>query len=144
LETDLISLASYELERFHVVLTTYDVLASEYAAFQDPTGEVKASKSKSKEAPTPTGDSSDSDGFGGSLKARRDALIKANARPRKIKEKASPLFDVNWLRVVVGETKLTLLMTCTQSVQTKRRTSRIGPRRDHLPLPLWSQSIDGP
>jgi len=101
----LTSLASYELERYHVVLTTYDVLASEYAAFQDPTGEIKASKSKSKEAAatTPTVDSSDSDGFGGGLKARRDALVKANAKPKKVKEKASPLFDVNWLRVVVGE-----------------------------------------
>jgi len=96
-------LATYELERYHVVLTTYDVLASEYAAFQDPTGEIKASKSKAKEAVSPVDDSSDSDGFGGSLKARRDALVKASAKPRKVKEKASPLFDVNWLRVVVGE-----------------------------------------
>jgi SNF2 family DNA or RNA helicase len=105
-KTTLTSLASYELERYHVVLTTYDVLASEYAAFQDPTGEIKASKSKSKEAATPTADSSDSDGFGGGLKARRDALMKANAKPKKAKEKASPLFDVNWLRVVVGEHNL--------------------------------------
>jgi hypothetical protein len=33
--------------------------------------------------------------------------MKANAKPKKVKEKASPLFDVDWLRVVVGESNPT-------------------------------------
>jgi hypothetical protein len=51
----------------------------------------------------PVGDGSDSDGFGGSLKARKEALLKSNAGSRqKVKEKGAALFGVDWLRVVVG------------------------------------------
>lgn len=88
-------------------MTTYDVLASEYAAFHDPTGENRASKSKAKEMTSPVDESDSDDGFGGTLKARKEALLKANAKPKKAKEKASPLFEVNWLRVVVGRNTTT-------------------------------------
>jgi hypothetical protein len=95
-------LATAELERYHVVLTTYDTLSSEYATSQDPSSrEEPSTKGKSKSLP-PDAESSESDGFGGSLIARKEALLKANAKPKKTKAKSGALFEVSWLRVVIG------------------------------------------
>ncbi|KIM23238.1 hypothetical protein M408DRAFT_332443 [Serendipita vermifera MAFF 305830] len=116
--------SAYDLEKYHVVLTTYDVLASEFAAFQDPTGEMKAARAKAKET-TPVDDDSDSDdGFGGSLKARKEALLKANAKPKKVKEKAAPLFEVQWLRVVVDEAQNIKNRTAKRSVAASALESK--------------------
>lgn len=71
------------LQRYDVVITTFNTLASEHGA------------TSNKKSPTESDDdSSDS-----------DSVI---AKPKKkavAKKAASPLFEVKWLRVVIGKLK---------------------------------------
>jgi hypothetical protein len=95
-----------DLERVDVVLTTYDVVANEWAARGGPADE-KPSAKKAK-VPKPAENDSDSDGFGGDLKKRKEALMIA-AKGSKSKKAVKPqnaLFQVNFLRVVVDEVRL--------------------------------------
>ena len=96
-----------DLERADVVLTTYDVVANEWAARGGTLDEKpSAKKAKVPKAPAPD-DDSDSDGFGGNLKKRKEALLAA-AKGSKSKKAVRPqdaLFQVNFLRVVVDEVR---------------------------------------
>ena len=86
------TLGKYDLERYDVVLTTYDVLSNEHSAYQ---GGVEVSS----KGATQNSSADSDDGFGGAVKARKDAT----AKPKKTKEKGSALFGVDWYRVVVGQ-----------------------------------------
>ena len=89
------------LKRADVVLTTYDVVANEWAARGSADEKPPAKKAK-----VPS-DNSDSDGFGGDLKKRKEALL-ATTKGSKSKKAAKPqdaLFQVNFLRVVVDEVR---------------------------------------
>lgn len=91
------------------MLTTYDVLSNEHAAHADPIGAASSNRGKSKGPLSHAADASDSDdGFGGSLKARKEKLLQQNSKTKRVKEKGSPLFEVEWLRVVIG-----MIMTLT-------------------------------
>ncbi|KAJ8082179.1 hypothetical protein PM082_008026 [Marasmius tenuissimus] len=84
-----------DLRKSHVVVTTYDTLKSEYAAFSPPAkDESKSSKSKAKKSPRDGSDSDSSEGehFGRPPK-------KAGTKS-KIKD---ALFRVKWFRVVLDE-----------------------------------------
>lgn len=94
-----------DLERADVVLTTYDVVANEWAARGGSVGEKPPAKTA--KVPKVPDDDSDSDGFGGDLKKRKEALLAA-AKGSKSKKTLKPqdaLFHVNFLRVVVDEVR---------------------------------------
>ncbi|KAJ7681794.1 SNF2 family N-terminal domain-containing protein [Mycena rosella] len=88
------------LRRAHVVITTYDTVRSEHAAFA-PTAkdEIKtaAAKVKKAKASSDSDDSSEAEHFGRTVKG-----AKAPAKG-KAKEKASALFEVKWFRIVLDE-----------------------------------------
>ena len=99
-----------DIERADVVLTTYDVVANEWAA-RGGTVDERPSAKKVK-VPKAPDDDSDSDGFGGNLKKRKEALLAA-AKGSKSKKTVKPqdaLFQVNFLRVVVDEVRLPVLL----------------------------------
>ncbi|KAJ7685568.1 SNF2 family DNA-dependent ATPase [Mycena polygramma] len=95
------SKTSAALRRAHVVITTYDTLRSEHAAFA-PTAkdEIKTAAAKAKKASADS-DSDDSDSeadhFG------RTVAAKKGKAPAKSKPKVCPLFEVKWWRVVLDE-----------------------------------------
>jgi SNF2 family DNA or RNA helicase len=93
-----------DLERVDVVLTTYDVVANEWAA--RGSADEKPSARKVKESVVQDGDS-DSDGFGGDLKKRKEALLAAakGSKPKKAVRPHDALFQVTFLRVVVDEVR---------------------------------------
>ena len=94
-----------DLERADVVLTTYDVVANEWAA-RGGAVDDKPSAKKAK-APKALDDDSDSDGFGGDLKKRKEALLAATkgSKSKKTVKPQDALFQVNFLRVVVDEVR---------------------------------------
>jgi hypothetical protein len=91
-----------DLERADIVITTYDVVANEWAA-RGGSVDAKPSAKKAKVPKAPDNDS-DSDGFGGDLKKRKDTLLAAAKGP-KSKKPQDALFQVNFLRVVVDEVR---------------------------------------
>ena len=78
-------IAGKTLEDYDVVITTFQTVASEYAAFKGPEFESQA-------APESDGESDDS-------------FVRKIKKKSAAKKKKAPhaLFDVKWLRVVVGE-----------------------------------------
>jgi hypothetical protein len=92
-----------DLERADVVLTTYDVVANEWAARGGPTDEKPSAKRT--KVPKAPDDDSDPDGFGGDLKKRKEALLAAAkaSKSKKVVKPQDALFQVNFLRVVVDE-----------------------------------------
>jgi SNF2 family DNA or RNA helicase len=103
-------LVGQTLERYDVVITTYQTLASE---FGNPAG------ANSRAA-------ADSDGD--------DTESSERVRKPKAKVAGRALFDVKWLRVVLGEA----VTRSATDVQTRPRTSRITtPRRPRLQWDWW-------
>ncbi|KAJ7461525.1 SNF2 family DNA-dependent ATPase [Mycena latifolia] len=92
--------SSAVLRRAHVVITTYDTVRSEHAAFA-PTAkdELKtaAAKAKAKASSDSDDSASEAEHFGRTVKKG-----KAPAKG-KVKEKVCPLFDVKWFRIVLDE-----------------------------------------
>lgn len=91
------------LRRAHVVVTTYDTVRSEHAAFA-PTAkdEMKTAAANAKKtAANSDSDDSDSeaDHFGRTVGAKKG---KAPAKT-KSKPKVCPLFEVKWWRIVLGK-----------------------------------------
>jgi len=101
----IVSIDPEDLERADVVLTTYDVVANEWAA-RGGSPEEKPSAKKAK-VPIAQDDGSDSDGFGGDLKKRKEALLATakGSKPKKAVKPQNALFQVNFLRVVVDEVR---------------------------------------
>ncbi|KAJ6618869.1 SNF2 family N-terminal domain-containing protein [Mycena sp. CBHHK59/15] len=89
------------LRRAHVVITTYDTVRSEHAAFA-PTAkdEIKTAAAKAKASAASDSDDSDSEAehFGRTVKKGKTA-----AKPKKEKPKPCALFEVRWWRVVLDE-----------------------------------------
>jgi len=105
---DIVPIDPEDLERADVVLTTYDVVANEWAARGGSADDKPAGKKSKKSLPaTAPDDNSDSDGFGGDLKKRKDALLAAakGSKPKKAVKPQNALFQVNFLRVVVDEVR---------------------------------------
>lgn len=83
----------YELTRAHVVLTSYQVVANEFAAYTfDAKDESAKPKSKPKKKSKADDSDSDSDSVGKSIKKKA---------PKK-KKQHSALFGVRWWRIVLG------------------------------------------
>jgi hypothetical protein len=133
-----------DLERVDVVLTTYDVVANEWAA-RGGSADEKPSAKKAK-VPKAPDDDSDSDGFGGDLKKRKEALLAA-AKGSKSKKAAKPqdaLFQVNFLRVVVDEVRFPVhFRNVGINIILRRKTSRGGKPSDHWHAPLLGANIAG-
>ncbi|KAJ7749566.1 SNF2 family DNA-dependent ATPase [Mycena maculata] len=91
------------LRRAHVVITTYDTVRSEYAAFA-PTAkdEIKTTAAKAKAKARADSDLDDSDSeaehFGRTVAGKGKAPAKGKPKP-----KACALFEVKWWRVVLDE-----------------------------------------
>ncbi|KAJ7311499.1 SNF2 family DNA-dependent ATPase [Mycena albidolilacea] len=89
------------LKRAHVVITTYDTVRSEHAAFSPTTkDDLKASAAKAKKSSAESdadGSDSDADHFGRTVAAKKG---KTAAKP---KPKVCPLFEVKWWRIVLDE-----------------------------------------
>ncbi|KZS88385.1 hypothetical protein SISNIDRAFT_418266 [Sistotremastrum niveocremeum HHB9708] len=84
----------YELTRAHVVLTSYQVVANEFAAYTfDAKDESAKPKSKPKKKSKADDSDSDSDSVGKSIKKKA---------PKK-KKQHSALFGVRWWRIVLDE-----------------------------------------
>jgi len=94
-----------DLENADVVLTTYDVVANEWAVRGGSADEKPSAKKAN--APKAADNNSDSDGFGGDLKKRKEALLIAakGSKPKKAVKPQDALFQVNFLRVVVDEVR---------------------------------------
>jgi hypothetical protein len=94
-----IVIGSAPLRRAHVVITTYDTVRSEHAAFA-PTAknELKTAANKAKASTDSDSDSdSDADHFG------RTVAAKKGKAPAKTKPKVCPLFEIKWWRIVLGK-----------------------------------------
>jgi SNF2 family DNA or RNA helicase len=100
------NLTSYQLDpknlrRAHVVVTTYDVVKSEYESYNPSAKDESKSKSKSKKkAPVDSSDdeldSSDSaDHFGRTVASKKAAKAKAG-------KKKDALYQLKWWRIVLG------------------------------------------
>lgn len=76
-----------------IQITSYSIVASEYAAYLD---EPKAMKVKSKKAASASDSESDAEHFGRVLQKNK---TKASTKPKKVFD---ALFQVNWWRVVLG------------------------------------------
>ena len=81
----------YELERAHIVVTSYSVVTSEYGAYAPAKNEGKG-KGKGKKANMESDSDEDSDDF--------SKRLKATAKRGKQKD---ALFRVKWWRVVLGQ-----------------------------------------
>ena len=80
------------LKQAHVVVTSYTIVASEYATFAPETkDESKSKKSKSKAMIAASDSDSDSEGFTKKFAAKK--------RTGKLKD---ALFQVKWFRIVLG------------------------------------------
>ncbi|EIW53650.1 uncharacterized protein TRAVEDRAFT_133687 [Trametes versicolor FP-101664 SS1] len=82
----------YELERAHIVVTSYSVVTSEYGVYGGGKDESKADGKKKKKGKESDSDDSDSD----SIQKR----LKAAPRRGKVKD---ALFRVKWWRIVLDE-----------------------------------------
>lgn len=79
----------------HVVVTTYDVVKSEYDSYNPSTKNMSKSKTKSKTPTNADGDDSDtSDNFGRTVMSK---TVKS-----KTTRKKDALFRVRWWRIVLG------------------------------------------
>jgi SNF2 family DNA or RNA helicase len=89
------------LRRHDVVVTTYDTVKSEYAAFMpEAKDESKSKKSKSKKQnQVPGDDNSDSDSGSDSAEHFGRTIAKTT-RKSKVKD---AIFQVKWFRVVLGK-----------------------------------------
>ncbi|KAJ7286231.1 SNF2 family DNA-dependent ATPase [Mycena rebaudengoi] len=92
------------LRRAHIVVTTYDTIRSEHAAFE-PTAkdEIKSAAAKAKSTVVISSDSesdSEAEHFGRTVAAKKG---KAPAPKGKAKPKASAVFEVKWWRIVLDE-----------------------------------------
>ncbi|KAG1773596.1 SNF2 family N-terminal domain-containing protein [Suillus placidus] len=79
-----------KLKAAHVVVTSYSIVASEYATFAPPAKDESKSKSKSKKAASQSGSDSDSD------------EVVTKKKPGRAKGKDA-LFRVKWFRIVLDE-----------------------------------------
>ena len=133
-----------DLERADVVLTTYDVVANEWAA-RGGAVDDKPSAKKAK-APKALDDDSDSDGFGGDLKKRKEALLAATkgSKSKKTVKPQDALFQVNFLRVVVDEVRFPVhLQGRSYQILFRRKISKGGKQSDHWHAPLLGANIAG-
>ncbi|EIN06926.1 hypothetical protein PUNSTDRAFT_90645 [Punctularia strigosozonata HHB-11173 SS5] len=89
-----------ELTSHHVVVTTYQVLASEYASHGTGAKDESAKSGKAKKQSVSSDDSSSADSDDSSAFGR--SLAKKKAKPKAKAVKAA-LFDVKWFRVVLDE-----------------------------------------
>ncbi|KAG1743712.1 SNF2 family N-terminal domain-containing protein [Suillus paluster] len=78
------------LKAAHVVVTSYSIVASEYATFAPPAKDESKSKSKSKKAASQSDSDSDSD------------VVVTKKKPGRAKGKDA-LFRVKWFRIVLDE-----------------------------------------
>lgn len=95
------------LRRAHVVVTTYDTVRSEHAAFA-PTAKDETKTTKAKAAAKATVVDSDSDSDDSDSEREhfgRTVAVKKGKAPAKgkAKEKVCPVFEVKWWRIVLGE-----------------------------------------
>lgn len=101
-----------ELKKFDVVITTFQVLASEMAILQ---------KAKPKTASNGKKTALDSD-------SDSDVPLPIKKSRAKANERGPTLFQLKWLRVVVGECGRRIM---SHRPQTRRRTSRTTRQRLH-------------
>jgi SNF2 family DNA or RNA helicase len=87
------SLDPETLKRAHVVVTSYAITASEYAAFQ-PKDESKPKKGSDSKRVSGSGSDSEADHFGRTLESKKKA---ATGRKR------DALFRIKWWRIVLDE-----------------------------------------
>lgn len=79
------------LKRAHVVITSYSIVANEYAAYGGEAKDESKSKKSKKAAESDDSDDSESDSFARKKKAAGRASKKKDA-----------LFNVKWWRIVLG------------------------------------------
>jgi hypothetical protein len=142
-----VSIDPEDLERADVVLTTYDVVANEWAVRGGSADEKPAAKkAKAPVAPATPDEDSDSDGFGGRLKQRKEALLAAakGSKPKKAVKPQDALFQVNFLRVVVDEVRHPVdLQEHGCQYFPRRKTLKAGRPSDHWRAPLLGANIVG-
>lgn len=83
-----------DLERAHVVITSYSTIASEYGTYSPATDESKPKK-KSKQSQSQVSDDSDDDSVG--------KVLKTTTRKASGKKPKDALFRVKWYRIVLDE-----------------------------------------
>ncbi|CAK5280366.1 unnamed protein product [Mycena citricolor] len=87
------------LARAHIVVTTYDTVRSEHAAFASTAkDETKATVTKTKKAASDDDSDSDAEHFGRTVAKKGKAS--AGSKP---KAKVHPLFEIKWWRIVLDE-----------------------------------------
>lgn len=84
----------FVLCRHNVVVTTYDTVKSEYAAFVSEAKDESKSKSKPKESQVSDTDSDEAEHFGRNI---------VKTAPKRKMTAKNALFHVKWFRIVLGE-----------------------------------------
>jgi Superfamily II DNA/RNA helicases, SNF2 family len=82
------------LKKYHVVVTTYDTVKSEYDAYSPPAKDESQAKSKKKSSSLSDDSDSDEDS---------EEVIKKPGKGKKAPAKKCALFGIKWWRVVLDE-----------------------------------------
>lgn len=110
-----------------MVITTFQTVASEHKAYLDSGAAEKATQKK-------IASDSDSDS---------DSFAKKTLRKGKKGKAMTALFDVKWLRIVVGESVDAFLLGSSLTRQMRLKISRIDRRKRPKRRQLSRQSTDG-
>jgi hypothetical protein len=98
------------LKRSHLVITSYNIVASEYASYVPATSKGSSAKGKKKAETDSDTESSDSDS---DARFKKIVGVKKKPGPKPRSGTKDALFHLKWWRIVLG---VTLFFACLRAV----------------------------